>query len=324
MADVKKYLDLTGLGVYDGKIKAYIVDKADVAEADAISASAVTISTETTTDGYAKSYTFSQNGATIATIDIPKDMVVSSGQVVEDPEGQPEGTYLELTLANATNDKVYINVGTLVDLYIAKADATQVQVAIDSATREISATIVAGGVGSTELAEGAVVTAKIGDAQVTKAKLDAGVQASLDSADSAVQEVITGTTNGTVKVDDTEVAVAGLKSAAYVETTAFDAAGTAETKVNELANGQVETNRNTLSILTGNVDTNGSVENIAKSYADVAQTAAEAKVTALETGAVATNTADISALTERVDGVVSSAPTTITTAEIEALFSEEA
>ena len=86
-------------------------------------------------------------------------------------KGQDEGTYLELTLSNATSDKVYINVGKLVDIYTAKANATQVQIAIDSATREVSATIVAGGVGSTELADGAVITAKIGDAQVTKSKI---------------------------------------------------------------------------------------------------------------------------------------------------------
>ena len=171
------------------------------------------------------------SGATIATVDIPKDMVVSSGKVVVNPEGQNEGTYLELTLSNATSDKVYINVGKLVDIYTAKANATQVQIAIDSATREVSATIVAGGVGSTELADGAVITAKIGDAQVTKAKLGTDVQASIDKADSAIQSVATGKTDGTVAVDGTDVLVAGLKSAAYAETTAFDAAGVADTKV---------------------------------------------------------------------------------------------
>ena len=37
----------------------------------------------------------------------------------------------------------------------------------------------------------------------------------------------TGTTNGTVKFNGTEVAVAGLKSAAYQDSTAFDSAGAA-------------------------------------------------------------------------------------------------
>lgn len=50
-------------------------------------------------------------------IDIPKDMVVSSGEVKDIKEGEVSGisagTYLVLTLANATNDKVYINVASL-------------------------------------------------------------------------------------------------------------------------------------------------------------------------------------------------------------------
>lgn len=52
-----------------------------------------------------------------AKINIPKDMVVSSGAVVENPTGQAAGVYIELTLANATNDKLYIPVNQLVDDY---------------------------------------------------------------------------------------------------------------------------------------------------------------------------------------------------------------
>lgn len=150
--------------------------------------SVVKISTETTTEGYAKSYTFTQGSTKLGVIDIPKDMVVSSGTVEKDPKDQQPGTYLVLTLANATNDKVYINVGTLVDIYTAKAEATQIQLAIDSTTREISATIVAGSITDTELAADAVVTAKIADGNVTKAKLSTEVQTSLGKADTAIQE----------------------------------------------------------------------------------------------------------------------------------------
>lgn len=150
--------------------------------------SVVKISTETTTEGYAKSYTFTQGSTKLGVIDIPKDMVVSSGTVEKDPKDQQPGTYLVLTLANATNDKVYINVGTLVDIYTAKAEATQIKLAIDSTTREISATIVAGSITAAELAADAVVTAKIADGNVTKAKLSTDVQTSLGKADSAIQE----------------------------------------------------------------------------------------------------------------------------------------
>lgn len=146
---------------------------------------AVTMETATTTEGMAKSYTLKQGDNVVGTIDIPKDMVVESGEVVTNPEGQPEGTYIKLVLANATNDVIYVNVGTLVDIYKAQASAAQIQLAIDPASREISATIVAGSVTATELASDAVVTAKIADGNVTKAKLSSAVQASLDRADAA-------------------------------------------------------------------------------------------------------------------------------------------
>lgn len=148
---------------------------------------AVTITTTTTTEGMLKSYTVKQGETVVGTIDIPKDMVVQSGEVVTNPEGQTEGTYIKLVLANVA-DPLYINVGTLVDIYKAKANAAQVQIAIDSATREISASIVAGSVTATELAANAVVTEKIADKNVTKAKMSAEVQASLDKADAAAPQ----------------------------------------------------------------------------------------------------------------------------------------
>ena len=203
-------------------------------------AGAITITTDTTTTGMAKSYTVKQGTTQIGVIDIPKDMVVSSGKVVKDPAGQTAGTYIELTLANAASDKLYINVGTLIDIYTAKAEAAQVQIAIDSTTREISATIKAGSITATELAANAVTTAKIADANVTtdkiadknvtKGKLEQDVQDSLGKADSALQaaDIAEGATNGSVKVKGTDVAVHGLKGAAYEDVSAFDAAGDAD------------------------------------------------------------------------------------------------
>ena len=194
---------------------------------------AATISlSESASDDYAKVYTLKQGDNTVGTINIPKDMVVKSGIVETKAEAGvwgEAGTYIELTLANATSDKLYINVGTLVDIYKAQANAAQVQLAIDSSTREISATIVAGSIGTTELADSAVVTAKIADGNVTKAKLSTAVQASLGLADSALQktDIAEGATNGTIAVEGTDVKVHGLGSAAFVDTTAFDAAGSA-------------------------------------------------------------------------------------------------
>lgn len=193
VADAKSEVDakIGALASLETSTKADLVSAVNEVKGladNAKTAGAITVETETTTSGMAKSYTVKQNGETVAVIDIPKDMVVSSGEVVVNPAGQEEGTYLVLTLANATNDKVYVNVGKLVDIYKAKANATQIQIAIDPETREISATIVAGSVGTTELADDAIVTAKIKDGNVTKEKLETAVQTSLGKADTALQE----------------------------------------------------------------------------------------------------------------------------------------
>lgn len=194
-----------------------------------VSAKVVTLETLTIpTTGYAKTYEIKQGGTSLGKIDIPKDMVVSSAQVVDDPAGQPAGKYIELTIANNDGSKVYINVNDLVDAYTAAASATQVQLVI-SATNEISASIVAGSITATELATDAVETANIKNKNVTKAKLEQDVQDSLGKADNAVQSVVEGSANGTIAVDGTDINVHGLGSAAYTESSDYDAAGSAKT-----------------------------------------------------------------------------------------------
>ena len=91
--------------------------------------SALTISLKvagTPTSGYLKTYILSQGMKEIGSIDIPKDLVVTSGSLVhgtwtddtftEDPEG-PD-TALELIIANQEKP-VYINTKDLVDYYTA-------------------------------------------------------------------------------------------------------------------------------------------------------------------------------------------------------------
>ena len=95
-------------------------------------------------------------------------MVVSSGKVVENPAGQTAGTYIELTLANATKDKIYINVGDLIE-YVTGAKA-------------------ADGIITTAVDDNHVLTATITDGTITKAKLASAVQDSLDKAETAIQQ----------------------------------------------------------------------------------------------------------------------------------------
>ena len=168
------------------------------------------------TEGMSASYQLTKDGAVVgAVIDIPKDMVVQSGSVQtfaagELPSGVAEaGTYIVLVLANATSDKLYIKVDDLIEYVTSgSAEGDMVFINIDPKTHKVTATIT--------------------DGSVTEAKLHADVKAKLAKAVSAVQEVKAGTANGTIAVDGADVAVAGLKSAAYTESTAYDAAGTAD------------------------------------------------------------------------------------------------
>ena len=167
----------------------------------------VTVTTDSTTEGYLKTYTINQCGVEISKIDIPKDLVVTSGEVVVDPDGQPAGTYIKLTIANQETP-IYINVKTLVDVYTAQASASQIQLAI-SETNEISATIVAGSVGTTELADSAITTVKIADANVTLAKLAQDVTDSIADAKKAgtdASAAVTALEEGAVATNTANIA----------------------------------------------------------------------------------------------------------------------
>lgn len=101
-------------------------------------------------EGYAATYHLTKDGANIgAAINIPKDMVVSSGSVVElnenDVEGLAAGTYIKLILANANNEELYIPVGSLIE-YVTSGSQTgdMVFITIDETTHQVTATITDG------------------------------------------------------------------------------------------------------------------------------------------------------------------------------------
>lgn len=86
---------------------------------------------------YAAIYHLTKDGVnTGAAINIPKDLFVKSGEIVDNPAGQPAGKYIKLTLQNQT-EPIYINVADLVDAYTAGNGITI------STTNEISAKVVA-------------------------------------------------------------------------------------------------------------------------------------------------------------------------------------
>jgi len=232
-------------------------------------------------------YTVKQGNEVVGTINIPKDMVVQSGSVEVDPEGQLEGTYIKLVLANV-DEPLYINVGTLVDIYIAKANATQVQIAIDSNSREISASIVAGSIGTTELADDAVTTAKIADANVTKAKLSTALQGSIDKADASASQ--TALDAVATRVSDLEDAVGETGSIsdaiATAKQEAIDAAAAdATTKANAAeANAKADTAEKIAAEETARNEAIEATKTELKAYADQAETDAVATANAYADG----------------------------------------
>lgn len=131
------------------------------------------ITKEDNSGNYAAVYNLTKDGVKVGdSINIPKDMVVESGSVVENPEGQAAGTYIELKLQNVT-EPLYINVGNLIE-YVTSGSASGDMIVVN-------------------VSDDHKVTATITDGTITKAKLSNAVQTSLGKADTAIQSGDLGT-----------------------------------------------------------------------------------------------------------------------------------
>ena len=116
-------------------------------------------------NGYLKTYQFTYGTGSAFEIDIPKDLVVESGEVIVVADDSPvsgltNGTYLKLIIANQT-EPVYINVADLCDVYTGKTATDGVSVTI-SASNEISATLTGKAVAEANLDD--ALAKKINDA----------------------------------------------------------------------------------------------------------------------------------------------------------------
>lgn len=93
---------------------------------------------DATSADYAAVYHLTKDGTNVGEpINIPKDLFVESGEIVDNPTGYPEGKYIKLTLQNQT-EPIYINVADLVDAYTAGNGITI------SNNNVVSANVVAG------------------------------------------------------------------------------------------------------------------------------------------------------------------------------------
>lgn len=176
-------------------------------------------------------YQLTKDGTKVDGAIIEADQVVKSGTVETYAEagvwGEP-GTYIVLTIANKTSDKLYVNVGGLIEYVTAGTPGANEAVKISvSGDHKVTA----------DLIDGKVLGKHLADGTVTLGKLAEGVQTSLGKADSAVQSITESTVNGKINVDGTDVAVHGLTDAAFetienIQAGAVTTAGTnADTKI---------------------------------------------------------------------------------------------
>lgn len=128
----------------------------------------------TATQGYAKTYEIKQGAAgketVVGKIDIPKDLVVSSGSVVVDADDDHEGAWIKLVLNN--DDVIWIAAADLVDTVTANnGDAPVVSITVTDGTK---------------------ISATLNNGTVTKAHLVEAVQTTLTHADEVYEALTWG------------------------------------------------------------------------------------------------------------------------------------
>ena len=294
--------------------------------------------------GYSATYQLFKDSVAVGDkINIPKDMVVSSGSIVDitfnnnklwdgdvdvteiikgegvTPTADDAGPYVRLIVANKAQDRIYIAVASLTDTYTAAQGATQVQLAISS-TNEISGALVAGGVGTTELADVAVTTAKIADGAVTEDKIENGaVTEDKISIDAHTESQTTGdlilsvtTTDGQVSevsgsIADAAVTEDKIADLAVTEDKIADAAVT-EDKISIAAHSESQTAGSdglAISVTTENGQVSAVSGSIAADTYDAygAASTAESNANSYTDSAVADAIADLDATVSQTAGL---------------------
>ncbi len=122
--DKKAIIDLDTTYAKKADVDKSIKDLSDSIAAGGVNA--VVSLSENSPTAYAKSYVLSQGNKEIGTINIPKDMVVSSGSLksVTSADSPYTGAtvgdkYIDLVIANSTSEHIYIPVSDLIDTYLA-------------------------------------------------------------------------------------------------------------------------------------------------------------------------------------------------------------
>lgn len=136
----------------------------------------VTMTEAEGTGNILKTYTFTQNGKAIGTINLAKELVVTAGEIVEEDGVK----YLELTIANQT-EKVRIAVTDLVDVY---KQGDYITIAADNTISVDKAGIIEG-LATDANAQQYANDAKAAAISDAEGKLAAAIEAEVSRADAA-------------------------------------------------------------------------------------------------------------------------------------------
>ena len=380
MAEIKKYLDLAGLGTFkegmdtsvDQKDATTLQSAKDYADSlsdnydpagtaqtkvqELANGQVATNKADITTlksdkadksttlagygigDAYTKTQTDSAIAAAVANADHLKREIVEElpdpGEADENTiymvgtgEGSEDSTYEEYMLVNGAFEKIGSSAVDLTD-YAKKSEVdTAKSEAIATADTNADSKIAAkvGDIGSSTVKQyvdqaetDAVASAKSYSDGLAK---NYATAAQGTKADTALQkaDITSGTANGAIAVDGTDVAVKGLNSAAYK--VAGNASGNVPVNgaaLGTTANVPVVTNE------SGQLIPHASGALKSAAFADTsafdAAGTADSKVSALETGQVTTNKNNIAALQSKVTALEGITYTPISDEEIESLF----
>lgn len=161
---------------------------------------------------YLSKYELQKNGQPVGsvTIDIPKDMVVQSGEVVtidqdgtEDAGVEEPGTYIKLVLQNVAKP-LYINVSDLIEYVTAGTDPDGILTITVSADHKVSVQIQDNKITGTKLVDSAISSAKLAEGAVIESKLaENAVTATAIAAGAVSQEKLESTLSGKInKIDE--------------------------------------------------------------------------------------------------------------------------
>ena len=202
----------------------------------------VTVVTGGSSESILKSYTIKQGGSDVATIDIPKDLVVTGGEITV-----IEGVkYLQLTIANS-DQKVNIPVSDLCDVYT--GDNTTIEVKSGNVISVKDYVFDASGAAATAKSEAITAATDYTD---TKIRDLSGATVSALSAETSARTAADSTLQGNITAEAT--ARAAAVTALETADTNLNNAITAETSARTAAVSALTTRIDALERLTGSTD----------------------------------------------------------------------